>query len=126
MIRFCLPKWKVGGKIQTSCTKDKLRPSDMTKPCSLLAKELKFVKELDKSKGKTSSKSKCWTSLKKKTKKKLSLQRGDSHSLINNKPNCVTDENKTPMLFKQRAVKECSLRVIAKKKTLEEAQEQDI
>ena len=30
----------------------------MTKPCSLLAKELKFVKELDKSKGKTSSKSK--------------------------------------------------------------------
>ena len=30
----------------------------MTKPCSLLSKELKFIKELDKSKGKTSSKSK--------------------------------------------------------------------
>ena len=58
MTRFCLPKWKVGGKMQTSCTKDKLRPSDMTKPCSLLSKELKFIKDLDKSKGKTSSKSK--------------------------------------------------------------------
>ena len=58
MSRFCLPKWKVGGKEQTSCTKDKLRTSDMTKPCSLLSKELEFIKQLDKSRGKTSSQSK--------------------------------------------------------------------
>ena len=58
MSRFCLPKWKVGGKTKNSCTKDTLKPSDMTKPCYLLSKELNFIKELDKSKGKSSSKSK--------------------------------------------------------------------
>ena len=42
----------------TSCTKDKLRTSDMTRPCFLLAKELEFIKQLDKSKRKTSSQSK--------------------------------------------------------------------
>ena len=58
IFRFCVPKFKVGGKIIKGCTKDELKPADMTRPCSLFSRELDFIKQMDSKKGKSSSKSK--------------------------------------------------------------------
>ena len=49
--RYCLPEFNVGGKVITNCTKLDLSARDVTKPCALMMKELKFIKELDTSKG---------------------------------------------------------------------------
>ena len=55
--RICLKSFKLKNKTYTGCIKNNISPSDITRPCSLLMKELKFIKELD-----TLKKMKPWMS----------------------------------------------------------------
>ena len=42
-----MKNFQLKGKNYTGCIKNDISPSDVTRPCSLLMKELKFIKELD-------------------------------------------------------------------------------
>ena len=46
-VRQCEYEFYVNGKSMKNCTKERMRPEDLTDPCRLFIKELEFRKKLD-------------------------------------------------------------------------------
>ena len=44
-IALCLDEWYVGPRVHRNCTTVSMDQKDLTKPCKLLAEELKFEQE---------------------------------------------------------------------------------
>ena len=45
--RFCLSEWKSNGVEHFNCTKKKINPEDLTKPCRDFIHELEFNKQIN-------------------------------------------------------------------------------